>query len=208
MTGQTGTSSRIEPLTDASRKSAPLPCVDCVFWQERRALSDARKKRRGVERARRLGAGSWGRMARDGDTVDGLIQYGPAELFPRADLMAAGPPSRDAALLTCMLVFSDDSVDTAEHLTLEALADLKASGTRAVEAFAIGFAEEVVDEDRFRSHHTLFDREFLESLGFTPVRAHGQVALMRLELGDAPSGRAPLLERLRGRLRRARPRAG
>ena len=37
--------------------------------------------------------------------------------------------------------------------------------------------------DRFVGHHTLFDRDFLASLGFTRVRARGQVSLMRLELG-------------------------
>lgn len=206
MAGGTGTSSRIEPLTGGSPSTAPIPCADCVFWQERSAASNARKKRRWVERAQRLGTESWGRIARDGDHVEGLIQYGPAKLFPRADLLAAGPPSEDAALLTCLLVFSDDPTDTGERLTLEGLADLKSRGARAVEAFSIGFADEVSADDRFTSHHTLFDRGLLESLGFSLVRTHGQVALMRLELDDAPAERASLLARLRARLQRARTR--
>lgn len=202
----TDVSLRIEPLTSTS--SAAVPCADCVFWQERRAVSHPRKKRRWVERAQRLGTASWGRIARDQNGIGGLIQYGPTELFPRAERLPAGPPSSDCALLTCMLVFSDDPIETGEQLTLEALADLKSRGVRAVEAFSIGFADEVDDEDRFTSHHTLFDRELLASLGFTIVRSHGQVALMRLELSDAPEGRAPLLVRLRAGLTRARSRTG
>ena len=56
---------------------------------------------------------------------------------------------------------------------LEALADLKGRGMRAVEAFALSYPESVPWEDRFVGHHTLFDREFLEGLGFTRVRGPG-----------------------------------
>ena len=43
-------------------------------------------------------------------------------------------------------------------------------------------------------HHTLFDRDFLEGLGFTRVRTRGQVTLMRLELDGVVPGPG-LLER-------------
>ncbi len=36
--------------------------------------------------------------------------------------------------------------------------------------------------DRFLGHHTLFDRTFLEDLGFVMVRASGRVGLMRIDL--------------------------
>lgn len=203
----TETSSRVEPLTGASRLAAPSPCVDCVFWQEPRTVSDARRKRRWAERAERAGTGPWGRTAWDGERIQGLIQYGPAELFRRAERLPAGPPSRDAALLTCMLVFGEDPVGTGERLVLETLADLQGRDTSAVEAFAIGFTGEVARRDRFTSHHTLFDRDFLETLGFGQVRTHGQVALMRLELGRGPSLERRLWSRLASRLRhRGRPR--
>lgn len=203
MTGLPGTSSRIEPLTSASRIATPTPCVDCVFWQEPRTLSSERKKRRWVEHIERLGAIAWGRIARDGDQMRGVIQYGPSELFPRSQRLAAGPASPDAALLTCMLVFGDDPVGIGEGLVLESLADLKGQGLLAVEAFAIGFSDEVDDADRIRSHHTLFDREFLESLGFEPLRTHGQVALMRLELDGVSPPQLPFWARMRLRARRA-----
>ena len=85
--------------------------------------------------------------------------------------------------MTCVFLEGDDLVGTAERLMLEALADLKGRGMRAVEAFALSYPDDVPVEDRFIGHHTLFDRDFLASLGFTRVRARGQVSLMRLELG-------------------------
>ena len=71
---------------------------------------------------------------------------------------------------------------------LEALADLKARSVVAVEAFALTYPEEVAREDRFLGHHTLLDRDFLEGLGFSIVRTHGQVALMRIGLGGLIPG--------------------
>ena len=46
--------------------------------------------------------GPWGKLYVDDDgrTV-GLIQYGPADRFPRARGLPAGPPAADAALITC-----------------------------------------------------------------------------------------------------------
>ena len=65
-------------------------------------------------------------------------------------------------------------------------ADVEAAGEArlaGVEAFGLNYPDTVPAEDRFQGHHTLFDREFLEGLGFRRVRARGQVTLMRLELG-------------------------
>ena len=119
-----------------------------------------------------------------------MIQYGPSGAFPRALGLPAGPPGRDAALVTCTFLDGEDPGGACERLMLEALADLKARDVVAVEAFALTYPEEVPPEDRFLGHHTLLDRDFLEGLGFSTVRTHGQVALMRIGLGGLIPGRA------------------
>jgi hypothetical protein len=173
--------SRIAPVTAASRRDLPAPCVSCVFWQHDRAVTDERRKE-GWSEAFERRHGSFGRVLSDDGAFRGMIQYGPASAFPRALALPAGPPDARAALITCVFLEGGDPAGVAERLMLEALADLKARDARAVEAFGLNYPDSVPAEDRFQGHHTLFDREFLEGLGFRRVRARGQVTLMRLEL--------------------------
>ena len=145
--------------------------------------------------------GAFGRVLRDGMTFRGMVQYGPARAFPRALALSAGPPTRDAALVTCVFLEGDDPQGSCEHLLLEALADLKLRGMARVEAFGLNYPDEVPTDERFLGHHTLFDRGFLERLGFMPVRATGQVSLMSIELGGIVPGTS-LLRRATGLIRR------
>lgn len=191
----------VVPLTAGSRADLPPPCVSCVFWQHDRLISDERRKEAWTESFERR-HGAFGRVLRDAGGGRSMIQYGPAGAFPRALGMPAGPPGRDAVLVTCTFLEADDPAGVCERLMLEALADLKARGTTAVEAFALRYPEEVGARDRFVGHHTLFDRDFLERLGFAPVRAQGQVALMQIALGGLVPGPG-LLERARRSLARA-----
>ena len=165
--------SRISPVTAASRRDLPVPCVSCVFWQHDRAVTDERRKE-GWSEAFERQHGAFGRMLSDDGRFRGMIQYGPSAAFPRVGR---------AALVTCVFLEGEDPAGAAERLMLEALADLKSRDARAVEAFGLNYPETVPVEDRFAGHHTLFDQEFLEGLGFRRVRSRGQVALMRLELG-------------------------
>jgi hypothetical protein len=145
--------------------------------------------------------GSFGRVLHDGAEFRGMVQYGPARAFPRALALSAGPPGRDAALVTCVFLEGEDPQGSCEHLLLAALADLKVRGIARVEAFAINYPDEVPADERFLGHHTLFDRDFLERLGFQPVRATGQVSLMSIELGGMIAG-ASLARRFAGLVRR------
>ena len=88
---------------------------------------------------------------------------------------------------------ADDLPGAAERLMLEGLADLKARGRPAVEAFAILHPDDATDETRFLGHRTVIDRSLLARLGFAPVRSRGPVSLMRLPLGaiDPPGARGP-----------------
>lgn len=196
----------VSAVTGASRRDLPPPCVSCVFWQHDRAVTDERRKQAWVEGFERR-HGAFGRALHDGARFQGMIQYGPAGAFPRALGLPAGPPGRDAALLTCTFLEASDPAGACERLVLEALADLKTRGFPAVEAFSLRYPEEVDARDRFVGHHTLFDRDFLEALGFAPVRGHGQVALMRLALGGLVPG-AGLVARARRAVTRAVPPPG
>ena len=187
--------STVVPLTDATRAGLPAPCVSCVFWQHDRLTSDERRKGAWSQSFERR-HGAFGRVLLDQGRFRGMVQFGPAGAFPRALGLPAGPPGRDAALVTCAYIDGEDPAGTCERLLLEALADLKARGVAAVEAFALRYPDEVGEEDRFLGHHTLFDRDFLEGLGFSVARTHGQVSRMRIALGGLAPGRG-LVERAR-----------
>lgn len=179
--------SQITSVTASSRSALPPPCVSCVFWQHDRLVTDERHKAAWAESfGRRHGA--FGRVLRDGDAFRGMVQFGPADAFPRALALPAGPPSRDAALITCTFLEGEDPAGSCERLLLEALADLKAREVSAVEAFALAYDDDVPLAERFLGHHTLFDRAFLEGLGFVAVRSRGDVALMRIDIGGLIRG--------------------
>lgn len=179
--------SSISALTAATRGDLPPPCVSCTFWQHDRVVADERRKAAWAEATQRR-VGAFGRVMHEGAAFRGMVQYGPADLFPRALALPAGPPSRDAALVTCSFLEADDPEGACERLLLEALADLKARGASALEAFALRYPKEVGPADRYLGHHTLFDRDLLERLGFILVRSAGQVALMRIALGGLEPG--------------------
>ena len=189
------------PLTSASVGDLPACCSSCVFWQTLRGGSDEGARDRWAHRTERS-FGPWGRMLSDGDTVVGVMQYGPSTAFPRARVLPAGPPARDAALITCAYVSGDDPTGSVERLVLEALADIKARGMNAIEVFAMRYPDEVPAAERAALNHTLFDLDMLERLGFRAVRSRGQVSLMRLELGSLVPG---IAERARAVIGEIRP---
>jgi hypothetical protein len=187
---------RISALTAATRGDLPPPCFSCTFWQHDRVLTDERRKAQWTDAVQRR-HGGFGRVMTEGAEFRGMVQYGPSGLFPRALALPAGPPGRDAALVTCSFLEGDDPEGACERLLLEALADLKARGTRAVEAFALRHDEGTGPEARFLGHHTLLDRDLLERLGFGVVRSTGPVALMRIELGGLIGGAGLVARALR-----------
>ena len=179
--------SQITSVTASTRSALPPPCVSCVFWQHDRLVTDERHKAAWAESfGRRHGA--FGRVLRDGPSFRGMVQFGPADAFPRALALPAGPPSRDAALVTCTFLEGEDPEGSCERLLLEALADLKARDAVAVEAFALTYDDDVPADERFLGHHTLFDRAFLEGLGFVALRSRGDVSLMRIDIGGLVQG--------------------
>ena len=172
---------RLRGLTGATLPSAPTVCHDCVFWQSRAGRRTS--KRKWIEKAED-DWGAWGTMYVDDDErVLGSMQYGPSELFPRADELPAGPPSEDAALITCAYLVEGSAQWVMQSLFLAAIADVRERGERALEAFGYRYVEGESTEERFLVHRTVFPSDFLADFGFRTVRRLGRVELARLELG-------------------------
>jgi hypothetical protein len=172
---------RLQALTGVTLRDAPGVCHECVWWQSRSGREA--NKERWMERAEEE-RGTWGALYHDDDgRLLGSIQYGPADLFPRAAELPAGPPSDDAVLVTCVYLVSSASPWVEQSLFLAAIGEARDRGERALEAFAYRYDEGETSYDRFLVHRTVFPRDFLGDFGFRTVRAQGRVELARLELG-------------------------
>ena len=190
---------RVQGLTGATYMNGPTVCHECVWWQSRGQRQAS--KRRWIERAED-DWGTWGTLYVDDDgRVLGQMQYGPSDLFPRADDLPAGPPSDDAVLVTCAYLVEGSAQWVMQSLFLSAIADVKERGGKALETFAYRYPEGESAEERFLVHRTVFPSDFLADFGFRIVRRLGRVELARLELG----GLEPLPEpRSAGLVRRVK----
>ena len=135
--------------------------------------------------------GAFGTVYYDGDgRVLGSMQYGPAQLFPRAQELPGGPPSNDAMLVTCAYVVDEATPWVLQSLFLAAIGEARDRGAASVEAFSYRYPDGETSYERFRVHKTVFPADFLGDFGFRIVRSAGRVGLSRLELG----GLQPVLE--------------
>jgi len=192
---------RLQWLTGATLPSAPTVCHDCVWWQSKPGKRSS--KRRWIDKAED-DWGAWGTLYVDDDgRVLGSMQYGPSELFPRADDLPAGPASDDAVLVTCAYLVEGSAQWVMQSLFLSAIADVKERGGRALEAFAYRYPEGESAQERFLVHRTVFPSDFLADFGFTTVRRLGRVELARLELGGLQPAAETSRARLVGRVKEA-----
>lgn len=189
-------STRIAGLTGATLETAPSVCHECVWWQSRPGRRiDKRRWINGAEDA----WGAWGSVYYDDDgRVLGSMQFGPSDLFPRAATLPAGPPSDDAALITCAYLTDPSTPWVMQSLFLTAIGETRERGAKALEAFAYRYPEGETVFERLTVHKTIFPRDFLSDFGFTTVRAQGRVELARLELG----GLVPVVEGTREKVLR------
>jgi len=140
-------------------------------------------KRKWIERAE-TEWGPWGTVYYDADgRVLGSMQYGPAQLFPRASELPAGPPSDDAVLVTCAYLVEQSSPWVMQSLFLAAIGDARDRGAKALETFSYRYREGESQYERFQVHKTIFPADFLADFGFRAVRSAGFVELARLEFG-------------------------
>jgi hypothetical protein len=186
----------VSGLTGATLVTAPSVCQGCVWWQSRAGReADKDRWRERIEDE----WGAWGTLYFDDDGhLLGSMQYGPAELFPRAADLPAGPPSDDALLVTCAYLVERSTPWVMQSLFLAAIGDARDKGARAVEAFGYRYREGASMHERFVRHRTIFPHDFLADFGFQIVRSQGLVELARLELG----GLVPVLEGKRARILR------
>lgn len=187
---------RVAGLTGVTLQDAPTVCHDCIWWQsrDRRSLD----KRKWIEKAE-TEWGPWGTVYYDEDGhVLGSMQCGPAELFPRAAELPAGPPSDDAVLVTCAYLVETSSPWVMQSLFLAAIGDARDRGAKALETFAYRYREGESQYERFQVHKTIFPSDFLADFGFQTLRRSGHVELARLEFG----GLVPVAEGAREKVLR------
>ncbi len=183
-------------LTGLTLARAPVVCQSCVWWQSREG--------RGTDKAKWIEKtedewGAWGTVYLDADErLLGSMQYGPAELFPRAAELPAGPPTDDAVLITCAYLVDNSSPWVMQSLFLAAIGDARDKGAKALETFAYRYREGESQYERFQVHKTIFPRDFLSDFGFQTLRTSGLVELVRLDLG----GLAPVVEGTREKVLR------
>jgi hypothetical protein len=172
---------RVTGLNGVTLQDAPLVCHECIWWQTREGRS--LDKRKWIDRAESEW-GPWGTVYYDSDgRVLGSMQYGPAELFPRAAELPAGPPSNDAVLVTCAYLVEQSSPWVMQSLFLAAIGDARDRGAKALETFAYRYREGESQYERFQVHKTIFPADFLADFGFRAIRSSGFVELARLEFG-------------------------
>jgi len=186
----------LDGLTRGTLATAPTVCHECIWWQSR--TGKRANKERWMERTEDEW-GAWGTVYRDehGRTL-GSMQYGPADVFPRASELPAGPPSPDAVIVTCAYLVDPSTPWIVQSLFLAAIGDARDMGAKALEAFAYRYPEGESAYERFLVHKTIFPRDFLSDFGFLTVRAVGRVELVRLELG----GLQPVVEGRRSKVLR------
>jgi hypothetical protein len=172
---------RLAGLTGATLETAPSVCRTCAWWQSRG--SREADKARWIEKVED-DWGAWGALYSDDDgRLLGSLQYGPASAFPRAAELPGGPPTQDAALVTCAYLMEASAPWVLQSLFLAAIGDVKDKGAPALEAFAYRYDEGESNQERFRVHRTVFPSDFLGDFGFQTVRTAGRVELARLDLG-------------------------
>jgi hypothetical protein len=198
---------QVAGLTGATLRKAPSVCHDCVWWQSRTGMDV--EKDRWRERVESEW-GAWGTLYIDSDGhLLGSMQYGPAALFPRADELPAGPPSRDAVLVTCAYLADPSTPWVMQSLFLAAIGDARDRGAASLETFSYAYREGESLHERFLVHRTVFPRDFLADLGFRTLRSAGRVELVRLEFGGLQpmlaGSRASVLARLREVFAPAKP---
>jgi len=173
---------RLSGLTKLTLETAPSVCHECVWWQSRGSRQvDKARWMTGVEEE----YGAFGTVYHDDEDGKslGVIQYGPAPLFPHAWELPGGPPSEDAMLVTCAYLVDSSAPWVLQSLFLAAIGEARDREFSSVEAFAYRYQEGESSQARLREHRTVFPADFLSDFGFRVVRTSGRVGLARLELG-------------------------
>lgn len=169
-------------LSIAERENLPSRCTSCVYWESPERLPMECGSRCDADYARewvRRVADEWGEcgkvVAEDGEYL-GFIKYAHPSYFPQAQQMPSGPPLPDAPLITCLHI--DPSArrhGLGSVLLREALRDLASRNEKTVQAYALAHRMDL-------DIAPLVGVEFLLRSGFTVVKPHPEVPLLKLDL--------------------------
>jgi hypothetical protein len=150
-----------------------------------------------LDRARRGRVGGVGdaprRRRRQGPRPDAVR---PQRALFAGGRPAAGPPSDDAALLTCAYLVEGSAQWVMQSLFLSAIADVKERDRKATRGTRQPLPPGGIGGERFLVHRAVFPSDFLADFGFRTLRRVGRVELARLDLG----GPQPVAERPRAKL--------
>lgn len=175
-------SRRFIGLSIADSDLLPSRCAECVYWETDAPLAPECGVVCDGETARewkRTVAAEWGELGRaamqDGEFL-GFIKYAPARYLPQSRHMPSGPPLDDAVLIACMHI----APEARRHglggvLLREALRDLAGRGERTVQAYALARRPDLESAP-------MVGVEFLLRHGFTVVRPHPEIPLLKLDL--------------------------
>lgn len=173
---------RLIGLSLADREHLPSRCTGCVFWESGEALprecGATCDERRASDWTRVVAAewGECGRVAVEDGAFLGFIKYAPPGYLPQALHMPSGPPLEDAPLIACMHLAPEARRHGLGGVLLRAaLRDLAGRGERTVQAYALATRTDYETAP-------MVGVEFLVRNGFTVVRPHPEVPLLRLDL--------------------------
>ena len=175
-------SRRLTGLSTIDRTRLPAECGGCTFWQSAEALPrqcGAACDETAVDEWSRRVLNEWGEFGRaaveDGEVL-GFIKYAPPAYLPQIRHMPSGPPEDGAAIIACMHIVPEARRRGLGGVLLrEAMRDLAQRGERAAQAYA------TTAGDDYRGV-PFIGVEFLLRNGFTVVRPHPDVPLLRVDL--------------------------
>jgi GNAT superfamily N-acetyltransferase len=172
------------------------PCRSCLFWERdpvrRRQVEDAAGEKDAWLSHVLREWGSCGRVVLVDDEPVGYVVYAPEAFLPGSGGFPTAPVSPDAVLMTTAYVVPAHRGGGLGRMLVQGMArDLVGRDIRAVEAFG----------DTRGSGACVLPTDFLGSVGFKTLRAHGTSPRMRMDLRTTVSWRSDLeaaWARLRG----------
>jgi GNAT superfamily N-acetyltransferase len=186
----------VERLTLDHLAALDVPCRSCLFWERdpvrRRQVEDAAGEKDAWLSHVLREWGSCGRVVLVDDAPAGYVVYAPEAFLPGSGGFPTAPVSPDAVLMTTAYVVPAHRGGGLGRMLVQGMArDLVGRDIRAVEAFG----------DTRGAGPCVLPTDFLGSVGFKTLRAHGTSPRMRMDLRTTVSWRSDLeaaWARLRG----------
>jgi GNAT superfamily N-acetyltransferase len=172
-----------ENLRDAPEwETHPFSCKYCIWWEfPERCIDPAKEKKEEVIQKKlkwlrdtnRL-FGNCGKILYVNDKGVGYSQYAPPKFLPHSADYQAGPPSKDAVLISCLFIPPREfrGLGLGSQLLQSIISDLRARRINAVETFA----------RKSKTDNPSGPMEFYLRNGFGIYKDDKEFPLMRLEL--------------------------